>query len=188
MIGVLMMLSGMWVAQPGPRPPAECKSAYGQTGCGYGCVAAYGEVKCAKTPQGRCQAAYGEITCWDPREDGPERDRDGHGRRGLPGATCESSYGKTACGFSCVAAYGEVQCAESPMGVCTSAYGKVKCWDPPAHVRRSYRDAGKKAMCETAYGKIGCGYGCVAAYGEIGCASAPDGACEAAYGKVTCSR
>src|ERR1041385_8012338 len=33
-------------------PQQECKSAYGTTVCGYSCVAAYGEVKCASTPSG----------------------------------------------------------------------------------------------------------------------------------------
>jgi hypothetical protein len=61
MVG-LLFASVVWMSvghpEPrGPKPPAECKSAYGQTECGYGCVAAYGEVKCAKTPEGRCQAA-----------------------------------------------------------------------------------------------------------------------------------
>jgi len=187
---VLFSLGLLELGQPGPRPPAECKSAYGKTECGYGCVAAYGEVRCAKTPEGRCQAAYGEVTCWDPEDDGPRREPDRrHGRRdALPdGAKCESAYGQTACGFDCVAAYGEVKCAQSAMGVCASAYGKVLCWDPPSRVRRAFRERGPKAACETAYGKIGCGYGCTAAYGEIGCASAPGGVCEAAYGKVTCS-
>jgi hypothetical protein len=193
MFAALVLSSWLAVGHPepgGPKPPAECKSAYGQTQCGYGCVAAYGEVKCAKTTEGRCQAAYGEITCWDPSDDGPPHrqrgDRDDRPLR--PGATCESAYGKTACGFSCVSAYGEIKCAESPMGVCVSAYGRVVCWDPPDRVQRAYRGQGKKAMCDTAYGKIGCGYACVAAYGEVACASSPNGACEAAYGKVTCSR
>lgn len=192
-LGMWLMMAGMSVGHPeprGPRPPAECKSAYGVTECGYGCVAAYGKVKCAQTPEGRCEAAYGEITCWDPRDDGPPRRERGErgGWRGAPGATCESAYGKTACGFSCVAAYGEVKCAETAMGVCKSAYGQVVCWDPPRRVVREYGGTGPKAMCEASYGKIGCGYGCVASYGQVGCASAPDGACEAAYGKVTCSR
>src|ERR1043165_6478592 len=44
-------------------PQAECKSAYGTTACGYNCVAAYGEVKCAAQPNGACDAAYGKVTC-----------------------------------------------------------------------------------------------------------------------------
>lgn len=44
-------------------PQQECKSAYGVTACGYGCAAAYGQVKCASRPGGICHAAYGTIAC-----------------------------------------------------------------------------------------------------------------------------
>lgn len=44
-------------------PKAECKSAYGETKCGYNCVSAYGEIKCAEWPGGVCKEAYGEIVC-----------------------------------------------------------------------------------------------------------------------------
>lgn len=47
-------------------PQEECKSAYGVTACGFGCVAAYGEVKCAVQPGGACTAAYGQVTCFEP--------------------------------------------------------------------------------------------------------------------------
>jgi hypothetical protein len=47
-------------------PRARCKSSHGAIACGYGCVAAHGQVKCAQTPHGVCKAAYGKITCWDP--------------------------------------------------------------------------------------------------------------------------
>jgi hypothetical protein len=50
---------------PGVR--AECKSDYGTTQCGYGCVAAYGVVRCAQQPGGVCHAAYGSVTCTDAR-------------------------------------------------------------------------------------------------------------------------
>jgi hypothetical protein len=170
-----MMIAAMTLAEP---PSAECKSAYGVTTCGYGCVAAYGEVKCAKTPAGRCQAAYGEITCWDP--DGPELHRR-HFR--APGATCHSAYGETVCGYSCTEGYGQVKCARTSAGVCTAAYGKITCWDPPRDVHHG-RDT---ATCLAEYGRIACGYGCVAAYGRLRCASSPGGVCKAAYGRIVCS-
>ncbi len=53
-------------SEPAPAPgyaQQECKSAYGTTACGYGCVAEYGVVKCASQPGGTCQAAYGQVTC-----------------------------------------------------------------------------------------------------------------------------
>ncbi len=179
---MLAFVLALAFAHPGPpAPDAECKSAFGKTVCGFGCVAAYGEVKCAQTPEGRCQAAYGEITCWDPEQrPGPGHRR--HDREVGPGATCQNAYGKTACGFDCKTAFGEIKCAQTPLGVCHAAYGKLVCWDPPAWVR-----GGEKARCETAYGDIACGYHCVSAYGKIRCASSPRGACKAAYGDVTCS-
>ena len=182
---MLALFVALVIAQPAPQQ-AECKSAYGKTVCGYHCVAAYGEIRCARTPEGQCKAAYGEVTCWDPEP----RDRDGRGDRHRhderggrnDGATCESAYGKTACGFDCKAAFGEIKCADTPNGVCHSAYGKLVCWDPPRWVRGH-----QKARCEAAYGDIACGYGCVSAYGKIKCASSPGGACKAAYGDITCS-
>ena len=43
----------------------ECKSAFGTTACGYSCVAAFGEVKCASEPDGVCTAAFGQVVCSD---------------------------------------------------------------------------------------------------------------------------
>jgi hypothetical protein len=41
----------------------ECISAYGKEACGYGCVQAYGEVKCAARPGDSCLESYGKIVC-----------------------------------------------------------------------------------------------------------------------------
>lgn len=103
-------------------------------------------------------------------------------------AECISGYGKTACGYSCIAAYGTVRCAATPAGTCESAYGKVACWDPPRWVFSRYRGRVPKAECESAYGQIACGYHCESAYGQVACASSPAGRCVAAYGEVVCSR
>lgn len=107
-------------AQPYPRQ--ECKSAYGTTACGYGCVAAYGEVKCASQPGGTCRAAYGQVSCWEPRAQ-----QRPYGYVVTQPSECKSAYGTTACGYGCVAAYGEVKCASQPGGVCEAAYGQVTC-------------------------------------------------------------
>jgi hypothetical protein len=182
------MLSALVIAltlsHPGPPPGAACKSAFGKTACGYGCVAAYGDVKCAQTPEGRCQVAYGEITCWDPERDRPEPYRAPRPpeRGPWPPADCQSAFGKTACGYDCKAAFGELRCAKTPHGVCHAAFGKLVCWDPPRPL-----PGAAKARCEAAYGEIACGYGCLAAYGKIRCAQSPGGACKAAYGEVVCS-
>ncbi|MBX7097226.1 MAG: hypothetical protein K1X89_05925 [Myxococcaceae bacterium] len=169
---------------------AQCLSKYGKTVCGYGCVADYGLIKCAETPQGVCKADSGKITCWDPpgfrgqqpyAPALPEPGRFGGGRPA--GANCVTEYGKTACGFSCVANAGQVACAQTPYGACVSNYGKVQCWDPPA----SHCVQGSaKAQCISDYGKLACGYACVSAYGQLACAESPQGACRAEYGKLVC--
>jgi hypothetical protein len=118
---LLFVLSALLVPAAASADP-DCTSAYGTTACGYSCVAAYGEIKCAQTPAGVCTAAYGEVTCWDP----PRLGRRHRHRRG-PQAECKSAYGTTACGYSCVAAYGEVRCADRPDAVCSAAYGSITC-------------------------------------------------------------
>ena len=112
-----------------PRP--ECRSEYGQTVCGYHCVAAYGQVKCAATPAGVCHAAYGQITCFDP----PAATHPYYGGPWSPASTwppaeCKSEYGVTVCGYHCVAAYGQVKCATTPYGQCRAAQGEIVCFDP----------------------------------------------------------
>ncbi len=128
---------GGYVASPAPQPeyqaappqPAytaygaprqECKSEYGTTACGYGCVAAYGQVRCAANPGGVCSAAYGQVTC---SEGTPVAGYYGP----PPQQQCKSEYGTTACGYGCVAAYGVVRCASQPGGTCSAAYGQVTC-------------------------------------------------------------
>ncbi|MCA9567454.1 MAG: hypothetical protein KC656_06410 [Myxococcales bacterium] len=76
-----------------------------------------------------------------------------------PDAECETAYGKTACGYGCTVAYGDVKCAQYPGGT-----------------------------CEVAYGKVACGFDCQVAYGDVKCARMPGGRCEVAYGKITCSQ
>jgi hypothetical protein len=179
---MLALLIALSFAHPTPAQ-AECKSAFGKTECGYGCVAAYGEVRCAKTPEGRCQVAYGEITCWDPedaRPPHPHRHRRVEDPR--PGATCQSAFGRTECGYDCKVAFGELRCAQTPLGVCHAAFGELVCWDPPRWVRGN-----QKATCQAAFGEIACGYACVAAFGKVRCASSPQGACKAAHGEIVCS-
>lgn len=108
---------------PWQSPPvrsSRCLSHSGVTACGYACVAQYGEVRCAQTPQGACRAEYGVITCWDPPSALP----------GDPAAECLSNGGTTACGYACVAQYGQVKCAQTPRGTCRAASGEITCWDP----------------------------------------------------------
>lgn len=146
---------------------AECKTAYGQTACGYDCKAAYGQIACARTPQGVCEAAYGQVVCWDP-------DRRVHQK-----ATCLAAHGQIACGYDCKSASGMVKCADTPQGACAAAYGQLVCWDPGGRSRQ-------KAMCLAAHGQIACGYDCKSAYGTVKCARTAEGVCKAANGNIVC--
>lgn len=42
-------------------------------------------------------------------------------------ADCKTAYGKTACGYDCTVAFGDVKCAGSPGGRCKVAFGEITC-------------------------------------------------------------
>jgi hypothetical protein len=113
----LPLLALALAAQP------ECLEAYGTTACGYHCQSAYGQVRCARSPEGACQAAYGQVVCWDPPRWVV------HQFSALPEASCLASDGRIACGYRCVAAYGQVRCAQTPDGLCRAESGRVTCFD-----------------------------------------------------------
>lgn len=190
MLAVFLMLASLAGASSSasPDPGAECRSAFGMTACGYHCVAAFGDVKCAATSSGACKAAFGEVVCTDgarPRDPGPpccKHDPPRDDRGSWPNAECRSGFGKTACGYHCVAAYGDVKCAATPAGACQAGFGVVACGDP-AH----YRAGMPNVRCLAGFGKVACGYGCVAGFGDVKCARRPSGTCKAAYGEVVCS-
>lgn len=87
----LALTRQMLAAQYLPQP--ECVSAFGTTVCGFSCKAAYGVVRCAKTPMGVCESGYGNVVC---------------------GYQCASGYGQVSCASSvnqaCSTAYGRVNC------------------------------------------------------------------------------
>ena len=163
----MVLFTGMLLYAGNASADPECKTAYGTTVCGYHCTAQYGQVQCAKTPQGACMAAYGQIECWDPSE-----------RTRRP-AECIAEYGQIACGYDCKANYGKVQCAQTPSGACGSGYGQLICWDPKVRTHT-------RAMCIASYGKVVCGFHCASGYGQIQCASTPNSFCRAENGSVTC--
>lgn len=182
-------------AYHGALTQMECKAAFGEVACGYDCQAAFGQVACAEAPDGKCGAAYGKVTCWSP--DPSRRPHDPvydpylpppppppPPYKGGPKANCKSAFGQTACGFDCVAAFGQVKCAKTPAGTCKAAFGDIVCADPA--------DGGRwpgqpKVECVTAFGQTACGYGCVTAFGQVQCAKRPGGVCQAAYGEIVCS-
>lgn len=102
--------------------PASCLAQYGKIACGWSCAAGAGDVKCAATPLGACLADNGKVVCSDPPA--PLR---GPRYRDVPPQQCASGYGKTACGWGCVADYGQVKCSQKPGGVCQAASGKITC-------------------------------------------------------------
>jgi len=61
--------------------------------------------------------------------------------------TCLTSEGKTACGYNCLASYGEVRCAQRPEGICVAGSGTVTCWDPPPIVRLTFPFRAPRPHC-----------------------------------------
>ena len=100
--------------------------------------------------------------------------------------TCLTNFGKTACGYHCRAAHGEVACAKTSAGVCDATEKKLVCWDPSDIVRAHYGDAVPRPACLTRSGNIRCGYHCQASDSEIRCAWTPDGICVTTPRGVTC--
>lgn len=54
------------LAHQGAPPAMACMRLNGQIACGYHCVSANGEVRCASTPNGICQVTNSHVVCWDP--------------------------------------------------------------------------------------------------------------------------
>ena len=66
--GACMANYGQVVCWDPPRyvdEKAMCKADYGKIACGYHCVSSYGDVVCARTPNGICKATNGQIVCFD---------------------------------------------------------------------------------------------------------------------------
>lgn len=215
MVTFVVLVALQVVAQPPAAPQQECRSAFGKTACGYNCMAAFGDVKCAEHPQGTCtaafgeiacgfdckaafgkvrcarapggvcQAAFGDVVCSEGEEPSSLRHRRRAWRTARPDPECKSAFGKTACGHHCVAAFGDVKCARTHLGACTAAFGKVTCGDPQ-HWVLDLPEA-PPMRCESAFGKTACGYRCASGFGDVRCASTPDGVCRATAGGVACS-
>jgi hypothetical protein len=162
--------------------PYRCITVYGRTECGYRCEATNGDVGCAATPAGVCVTTGGKLTCWDP----PEWVR-AHYRERLPTPECLTKSGETACGYHCWSHDGDVQCAESPDGVCGNSRDEIKCWDPsPATYCVETGRPLPRPRCVVYDGQIACGYNCETRNGEVACAQTPAGKCIAEHGEVRC--
>jgi hypothetical protein len=101
-------------------------------------------------------------------------------------ATCVSEYGLLRCGYDCKARYGQVACAQTPLGACAAEYGQVVCADPPLWVFPWLAENSPKMECKSAYGQVVCGFQCRAAFGQVACAQTPFGTCHAERGRVQC--
>ncbi len=168
-----------------PLLPATstCITNYGKTACGYHCLAAHGEVACAKTSAGICGATESELVCWDP----PDSVRAHYGDK-VPRPKCLTRAGAIACGYDCASREGDrVYCASTPDGICVATSRTTVCWDPPVY---AYCADGKplpRPKCVTIDGNAACGYGCADRNGEIACAQTPGGRCELVPNQIVCN-
>src|SRR5437867_7528990 len=87
--------------------------------------------------------------------------------------TCLTNYGKTACGYNCLAAHGDVACSKTPAGTCSDVSTKVACWDPPDWVRAHYGEKVPRPECRLRNGAYACGYRCHAHGDDVACAMSP---------------
>lgn len=101
-------------------------------------------------------------------------------------AECLTSSGKTACGFHCVGASGDVRCSQTPEGVCSVASGIVVCWDPPPVLRRVFGERFPPPTCVTTSYQTACGYSCEMSNDRAQCAQTPFGECQVSEGKLVC--
>lgn len=163
-------------------PPAvQCMQSSGVTACGFGCKASGGAVRCAQTKDGLCTIGSGQVVCWDPPT---ILHKVLHDR--VPGPSCTTSNGQTACGYQCVANYDRVQCAQTPFGACQANEDVLGCADPPVRTLATYGDKTPQVTCLANYGKVACGYHCIANYGAVRCAESPEGSCHAEHETVSC--
>lgn len=110
----------------------------------------------------------------------------GAGAGDASAAECITSDGKTACGYHCVSAEGQVRCSQTPEGVCSVSSGIVACWDPPAVLRRVFPQGVPTATCVTTYGQMACGYVCDTTSDRALCSQTPFGACGEVEGRIAC--
>ncbi len=190
MSGLGMFVAPLLVALL-PLLPVQstCLTNYGRTVCGYRCLAAHGDVACAKTPHGICKAtsdapANGQpgVVCWDP----PETVRIHYGDK-TPLADCVMRRGELTCGYQCQALGDMAKCATTPDGVCRASSRGIVCWDPPPTNYCADDRALPRAQCILSDGDIACGYNCEGRGGQLACATTPTGRCTWTGSTFVCS-
>lgn len=173
-----LLLHILILATTGPT----CINNYGKSACGYHCVAAHGELGCARTAAGICGVTEREIVCWDP----PDTVRAHYGDQ-VPRPQCLTRDGAIACGYRCEARDKEVRCATTPDGICTPASRGIVCWDPPHTDYCADQNPLPRPQCITVDGRAACGYGCTARNGALGCATTPGGSCQVLREQIVCT-
>ncbi len=116
-------------------PAPKCLAQDGHIACGYGCVAASGNLACAKTPVGVCLAKDSTAKCFDP----PSAAICAFGAD-IKRPSCVADLGQIVCGYDCKSSSGKVACAQTPRGSCADGAGGVTCFDPPI-------DPGESTAC-----------------------------------------
>ncbi len=96
---------------------ASCMIIDGEAVCGFECRIASGHATCSSPPYGACGSTDGRLFCWDPPKGVQKK------------AQCVASNGKSACGYDCTIAGGDVKCASTPDGKCAVKSGQVVCSD-----------------------------------------------------------
>jgi hypothetical protein len=179
--GALVALAGAPASAAPPTQPECVARAVGETVCGYNCVTAFGYTRCAKTATGVCASGSGVVACWDP----PPIVRAVLGDQ-VPRAECKIIQGRIACGYKCITAHDQVQCAETPWGACAAGDGVLSCGDPPLQVIAALRARTPQESCITGFKQVACGYHCTAGQSLVRCSLTPEGQCIVQRGTVTC--
>jgi hypothetical protein len=163
-----------------PRP--SCVTSFGQTACGYECVANYDQVQCAQTPFGACGANEGKVVCWDPPAAVLAT------RRSMtPDAACVTAFGQVGCGYHCTANFGVVRCAETPDGTCRAERDTVYCWDPPLEATSAVWNSASEFACLESGAKRSCGFRCLAIPNKGKCGASRFDTCRVKEDDIVCA-
>jgi len=175
----LILVALGWLQTSAAAP--ACIRNSGKTACGYNCQAAHGQVACSRMLSGVCAASSEGVVCWDP----PDWARAHYGEK-LPRPHCITRAGQTQCGYHCQAHDDQINCAQSPDGVCRATALGVTCWDPPPSAYCADDLALPRPMCVTLDDAVACGYACQVRNGQLACASTPGGRCEVVPEGIVC--
>ncbi|HEX8822287.1 MAG TPA: hypothetical protein VF794_20340 [Archangium sp.] len=167
-------------AAPDPQGPT-CRSIDSHVACGYQCKSDGQRVRCAQTPQGRCQVVDGQAVCFDP----PAHIVRLYGDA-LPEPECKTIDGQVACGYQCATQFGKVKCARTPAGMCAGRSDEIVCFDPPPEVYAVYGRDTPKAECRGNGPELACGYKCTLGAGKVACSKTPLGVCRSDGLRLTC--